>query len=910
MRSKLLLTTLLLAALASSQTITNFAGNGLVGYAGDHGPATQAMISRAVGLAADAAGNVYMAEENNNVVRKVDTSGTITTFAGTGAQGFSGDNGPATQALFNHPTGVCVSLSGVVYVNDQKNQRVRAISTGGTITTVAGSGSSLSFGDGGPATSAGLANPIRCAVDQSGNLYIVDQDAHNIRKVNTNGVISTFAGIANAQGFSGDNGLAVAAQMNNPTAATFDSSGNLYVTDQRNHRIRKIDANGIITTVAGNGANTFFGDHLPATTASLNLPSDTVIDSAGNLFIVDSGNQVIRMVSGGTISTVAGTPAVQGSGGDGGSPLQAQFNNPFALTLDPAANLYVGDIGNNRVRKISGLASASGPCTYTLSSGGQGFPAAGGSGTITITTGIGCPWSMSGAPLWITSANSGSGNGTLTYQVAPNAGSDQSVTVTVAGLLFTIEQQGGSIPGLNFVGSMPHIAAEENWTTLFTLVNKTPSAAEARLSFFGDAIDPTGNGPLALPLAFPQQVGSTGPLLTPSFDRPLPANSSLIVTSAGAQVPPVLVGSAQLSATAAVDGFAIFHQIPTAQEAVVPVETRNASSYLLAFDNTNGVVLGVAVANLSMQPATIQVVIRDHTGLQIASGPLPALAAGGHTAFVLSDLFPVTANKNGTVEFDTASGGQISVLGIRTTPLGASTTITTVPALANVGTGGGSFAYVAEGIEGWQTTFVLVNTGASSASATLSFFSSNGTPLAMPVSFPPSGTNTLSSSVTRTLAAGASLTLLTSNSQFLTVGSAQLSTTGHVSGFAIFRFNPTGQEAVVPLESRNASSYLLAFNNMNGIATGLSVSNVTTGTQVVNVSVTVRDELGNILGQHTIPMSPNGEFLGTLGMGAFPETDNIRGTIEFDAPPGAQIAVLGVRTPPTSTYTTLPPLAK
>ena len=114
----------------------------------------------------------------------------------------------------------------------------------------------------------------------------------------------------------------------------------------------------------------------------------------------------------------------------------------------------------------------------------------------------------------------------------------------------------------------------------------------------------------------------------------------------------------------------------------------------------------------------------------------------------------------------------------------------------------------------------------------------------------------------------------------------------------------------MPLESRNATAYLLAFDNTNGIATGLSVSNVTTGTQVVNVSMTVRDELGNILGQHTIPMSPNGEFLGTLGTGAFPETDNIRGTIEFDAPPGAQIAVLGVRTPPTSTYTTLPPLAK
>ena len=360
------------------------------------------------------------------------------------------------------------------------------------------------------------------------------------------------------------------------------------------------------------------------------------------------------MVSGGIITTVAGTPATVGTNGDGGPPSQAQFNNPFALTLDPAANLYVGDIGNNRVREITGLATASSPCTYTLNSGGQAFSAAAGSGSITITTGIGCPWSMSGAPLWITGATSGSGNGTLTYQVVQNVGADRSITVTVAGLLFSIEQEAGSITGLNFIGSMPHIAAEENWTTLFTLVNKTPSSAEARLSFFGDALDPTGNGPLALPLVFPQQVGSTGPLLATSIDRPLPANSSLIVTSAGAQVPPVLVGSAQLSATGAVDGFAIFHLIPGAQEAVVPMETRNASSYLLAFDNTGGVVLGIAVDNVSSQAAVITVVIRDETGSR--DRPVRAalsLPANGHTSFVLSTQYPVTADKHGTIEFDT-----------------------------------------------------------------------------------------------------------------------------------------------------------------------------------------------------------------------------------------------------------------
>ena len=876
MRFKLLSGAFLLAALASGQTIVDFAGNGAAGYSGDNGPATQAKINRVVGLASDASGNIYLADQNNNVVRKVDPSGTITTFAGTGAPGFAGDSGPATQALLNGPLGVCVAPSGIIYVNDQGNHRVRAISTSGTITTVAGSGSTLSFGDGGQAISAGMTIPIRCAVDQSGNLYIVDQGAYTIRKVTPGGIISTFAGIANSQGFSGDNGPAVAAQMNNPTAATFDAAGNLYVTDQFNHRIRKIDTSGIITTVAGNGGNQFSGDHGPATSASLNYPGETAIDAAGNLFIVDSANEVIRMVSGGIITTVAGTPGPPGNNGDGGPPSQAKFNNPFALTLDPAANLYIGDIGNNRVREITGLATASTPCTYTLSSGGQGFPASGGSGSITITTAAGCPWSMSGAPLWITSATSGSGSGTLTYQVAQDVGADQSITVTVAGLLFTIEQEGGSIPGLNFVGSMPHIAAEENWTTLFTLVNKTPSAAEARLSFFGDASDPTHNGPLALPLAFPQQVGSTGPLLTSSFDRPLPANASLIVTSAGAQVPPVLVGSAQLSANAAVDGFAIFHQIPTEQEAVVPMETRNASSYLLAFDNTDKIALGVAVDNISTSDGNVGVIVRDDVGNQLTTGSL-AVSARGHSSFVLDTQYPQTAGKRGTIEFDTPAGGQISVLGIRFTP--PNNALTTIPALANVGTTGGSIAHIATG-NGWQTTFVLVNTGTTTAQVNLNFYSDvTGAPLLLPLSFPQisSSTTTVNSTWSQSLPPGATLLVQSTKSAedpAPTVGSAQLTT--------------------------------------NGTATGISINSVST--QAVNVPVIIRGADGGSLGTDNLSLAANGHLSFTLGSSLtgfkYSQTANIRGTIEFDTPAGAQIGALGIRIPIAHTFTTLPALAK
>ena len=353
---------LLAAAIAFGQTISTFAGNGTAGYSGDGGPATQAEINRVVGLATDAAGNIYLADQDNNRVRKVDTKGVITTFAGTGTAGFSGEGGPAAQAELNGPLGLCVAPAGGIYVNDEGNGRVREISPSGTITTVAGNGSAVSSGDGGPATAAGFVIPIRCAVDSSGNLFIVDQGAFDIRKVDGSGIITTYAGTG-AQGFSGDNGPATQAEMNNPTWVTVDASGNLYVTDQFNFRIRMINAaSGTITTVAGNGDNAFVGDSGLATSASLGYPGGTVVDPTGALFIVDGSNNRIREVKGGVITTVAGT-GTAGYTGDGGAPLQAELDSPFPLTLDYAGNLYVGDgvypgdATDNRVREISGVAA-------------------------------------------------------------------------------------------------------------------------------------------------------------------------------------------------------------------------------------------------------------------------------------------------------------------------------------------------------------------------------------------------------------------------------------------------------------------------------------------------------------------------------------------------------------------------
>ena len=239
-----------------------------------------------------------------------------------------------------------------------------------------------------------------------------------------------------------------------------------------------------------------------------------------------------------------------------------------------------------------------------FAAGGEALSASGGSGSLNLTFPAGFAWTSTSSASWLTisGAAAGSGGGALTFQAAPNTGSDRSATLDVGGYTFTVEQA-GSISGLNFIGSMPHLAAEENWTTAFTLVNKGAGSAVARLSLFGDP-----SGSLNLPLDFPEVVPEPLPLLASSFDRTLAANAALVVNTAGPQNPPVEEGSAQLAATGAVDGFAIFHLIPGAQEAVVPMETRNASSYLLAFDNTGGVVLGVAVANVSAQAANVGVV--------------------------------------------------------------------------------------------------------------------------------------------------------------------------------------------------------------------------------------------------------------------------------------------------------------
>jgi len=330
-----------LVSLARAQgTISTVAGNGVQGFSGDGGPATSAELYWPAALAVDGAGNLYFADYYNNRIRKITPGGIIST----------------VTAAVSYPSGVAVDSAGNLYLGDSNDNRIRKVTPAGVISTVAGSGFPGFSGDGGPAISAELNFPTGVAVDAAGNLYIADNNNNRIRKVTAAGIISTIAGNGTA-GYSGDGGPATSAQLSlnqyaNPKGVAVDAAGGVYFSDFNNNRVRKVTPSGTITTTAGNGIQGYAGDGGPATSAEICTPEGVWLDNAGNLYIADEDGFARMVSTAGIITTVAGIGGASYSG-DGGPATSASLNWPSGVAIDGAGNLYISDTQNNRIRKVS-----------------------------------------------------------------------------------------------------------------------------------------------------------------------------------------------------------------------------------------------------------------------------------------------------------------------------------------------------------------------------------------------------------------------------------------------------------------------------------------------------------------------------------------------------------------------------
>ena len=355
--------TLLLTALNYQDIITTFAGNGNFGCDGDSGQSVDAALSGPVSVASDTSGNLYIADNECNVVRLVTRStGIITTYAGSGISGYSGDGFAATAAYLSSPSGVTVDSNFNLFIVDSVNRVIRMVDRAGIITTYAGNGYPSFSGDGGPATSASLNYPAGVALDSNGNLYIADQYNHVVRRVTrSTGIITTYAGSAGYCGYSGDGLAATSAYLYYPTSISVDSNFNVYIVDTAYSVIRMVsNSTGIITTYAGNGGSSFSGDGGPATLASFTYIGGIALDSNGNLYIADEYNQVIRMVTyTGIVVTFAGNGFKNrntnsgGYRGDGGLSTLAELDVPSGVSVDLSGNVYIADYGNSVVRLVA-----------------------------------------------------------------------------------------------------------------------------------------------------------------------------------------------------------------------------------------------------------------------------------------------------------------------------------------------------------------------------------------------------------------------------------------------------------------------------------------------------------------------------------------------------------------------------
>jgi sugar lactone lactonase YvrE len=345
---------LIFSTSAHAQIITTVAGGDSVGL-GDGGPANACELATPIGIVFDTAGNYYITDRDHNRIRMVTPAGIITTIAGTGSSGVGlgsiGDNGPATAASIWAPYGIAIDRAGNIYFADGGNERIRKINSAGIITTIAGNGTGSYNGDNIAATSAEIHGPGGVAVDNAGNVYFCDGINNRVRKINTVGIITTIAGTG-VVGYNGDEIPATNALLHGPAYVALDTASNIYTADYDNNRIRKVDPAGIIHTIAGDSTYGYTGDNGPATAAKLSGPLGVYTDNLENIYIGDTYNNVVRKVNAsGIITTIAGN-GTEGFNGDGELSTIAELFYPVDIAMDAVGDIYIADSGNERIRRL------------------------------------------------------------------------------------------------------------------------------------------------------------------------------------------------------------------------------------------------------------------------------------------------------------------------------------------------------------------------------------------------------------------------------------------------------------------------------------------------------------------------------------------------------------------------------
>ena len=660
----------------------------------------------------DAAGNLYFAETANHIIRKVDTTGHITTIAGTGVQGFSGDTGPATSATLDSPQGLALDLANNLYIADTHNHRIRKLNlTTGILTTIAGTTPGF-FGDTGLATSAQLNLPTALALDSANNLYLADAGNHRIRKISAaTGIITTIAGTG-MQGFSGDNTLATAANLDSPSGLALDSANNLYLADTHNHRIRKITAaTGILTTIAGDGTQGFAGDTTAATTANLALPHGLTIDSSGNIYLADTANHRIRRIDAttGVITTVAGD-GTQAFAGDGTPAIAASLDSPRDTALSPSTLLTLADTGNQRIRQLT---AAPAPPTTIQTIAGLGLTTP---GTLTLIAPAVIPYGT--GQLTATLASTTPVTGVITFFETTSTTLTTLGTATLVANIATLPAT--SLPaGLHhltaiYAGDQTHLSAQSPPFTLTITPQQLTTAIAPIALLYGQPI-PTLTGTLTGVL--PQDASNLSAIFTTTASTLSPAGSyPITATLTGPAAGNYVIAS------------------PAATLIINPAPTTIALNNLIATVTTgSSITLTANVASTTSGTPTGSTTLLDGSNLLFTS----PLSPSGNA------VFTITSITQGSHSFTALYSGSTNF-----------TPSTSTPQLITVGTGpttNPDFALTSTG----ATTQTILSGSSASYTFSVQFQGAMSSPIALaatglpnlatasfnPPTLPPGGSN-------------------------------------------------------------------------------------------------------------------------------------------------------------------------